>query len=40
MFTQWKTSPGHNENMLDKNWNYFEGMSQNQFESFLKSDDG
>ena len=23
MFTQWKTSPGHNENMLDKNWNYF-----------------
>ena len=23
MFTQWKTSSGHNENMLDKNWNYF-----------------
>ena len=23
MFTQWKTSHGHNENMLDKNWNYF-----------------
>jgi len=23
---------------FNKNWNYFEGMSQNQFESFLKSD--
>jgi uncharacterized protein YkwD len=23
MFTQWKTSPGHNKNMLDKQWNYF-----------------
>ena len=23
MFTQWKTSPAHNKNMLDPNWNYF-----------------
>ncbi len=23
MFTQWKTSPSHNENLLDKQWNYF-----------------